>query len=136
MLALASCAPGSSGKSSSTSTADAYTVVDAQFVIDNADSKPLVDVRTAQEYNAGHIPKAVNIEYSEVMSKDATQAAAMVDEYRAAGIGADSDVIIYCRTGKRVKAVAEILWNAGYSNIYLYEGSWTDWTVDPGRPVE
>ena len=133
-LVACSTAPSSSGGESAQS--GDYTAVDAQFVSDNAQSMPLVDVRTAQEYADGHIPGALNIAYSEVMSNDYTQAAAMVDAYAQAGIAPDAEVIIYCRSGKRVKAVAKILADAGYNHIYLYEGSWNDWSSDPARPVE
>ena len=139
-LALGACVVGCSTEPVTTSGGtvkdSVYTEVDAQFVIDNSTSMPLVDVRTADEFAAGHIPGAINIVYSEVMSNDPSQAAALIEQFDDAGIQADSDVIIYCRTGKRAKAVAEILGSVGYSNMHLYTGSWTDWTSDPDRPTE
>ena len=138
-VALLAILAGCSTAPSNGSGESAYTEVDAQFVADNAKSAPampLVDVRTAQEFADGHIPGAINIEYSEVMSNDHSQAAALIEMFEKAGIAHDSDVIIYCRTGKRAKSVADILNGAGYSNIYLYTGSWTDWTSDPSRPTE
>ena len=136
VVALAGCSTAPAKGAGGGAQEDAYTEVDAQFVIDNAGAMPLVDVRTAQEYADGHIPGAINLEYSEVMSQDHSQAAAMIEMYEDAGISPDSDVVIYCRTGKRAKSVADILNGVGYSNIYLYTGSWTDWTSDPSRPTE
>ena len=114
----------------------AYTEVDADFVTQNSGKLPVVDVRTESEFAEGHIPGAVNIEYASTFDKDDVLAEGMVDSYKEAGVSADDEVIIYCRTGKRAASAAAILANYGYTKIDVYTGSWTDWTSDSSRPVE
>jgi len=62
-----------------------------------SDTVLVVDVRTAEEYNAGHIEGARNID----VLKDNFQTEAM------ASIPKDKTVAVYCRSGKRsLKAAA------------------------------
>ena len=51
----------------------------------------LVDVRTAEEYSAGHIPGATNVDF---YSEDFLR---LIE----ASIPKDCPVAVYCRTGKR-----------------------------------
>ena len=70
-------------------------MVFAQII--QSDTVLVVDVRTAEEYNAGHIEGARNID----VLKDNFQTEAM------ASIPKDKTVAVYCRSGKRsLKAAA------------------------------
>jgi rhodanese-related sulfurtransferase len=82
------------------------------------DGARLVDVRSPQEFAAGHVPGAVNIPYDEV-------------ERRAAEVGPPSTpVVLYCRTGRRSGIAAETLERLGYRHVYDL-GPMTAW---PGTP--
>ncbi|MFO0581683.1 MAG: rhodanese-like domain-containing protein [Anaeromyxobacter sp.] len=66
----------------------------------------VVDVRTAQEFAAGHVPGAVNIPFDEI-------------EKRAAELGPPgTKVLLYCRTGRRSGIAAETLRAKGYTNLF------------------
>ena len=56
--------------------------------------------------------------------------------YREAG-PADAPVVSYCNTGHLAAAnwfvLSEVL---GRRDVTLYDGSMSEWTADPGRPVE
>lgn len=69
-----------------------------------SDTVLVVDVRTAEEYNAGHIEGARNID----VLKDNFQTEAM------ASIPKDKTVAVYCRSGKR-KLKAAAIHTAGSS---------------------
>lgn len=85
-------------------------------VVDGATAKALaaagarvVDVRTPQEFAAGHVPGAINIPYEEIGK-------------RAAEIGPPStQVVLYCRTGRRSGIAADALQKAGYSKLYDFK---------------
>ena len=77
----------------------------------------LVDVRTADEYAAGHIPCATNVDWY------ATDFLAKFE----ASIPKDCPVAIYCRTGKRSAEAAAKLAEAGYS-VYNLQGGYEAWT--------
>lgn len=84
----------------------------------------IVDVRTPDEYAAGHVPGAINIPY------DAMDA-------RAAEIIAHKDerVVLYCRSGRRSGIAAKALASKGFVKLGLLEGDMPGWERD-GYPVE
>jgi len=66
----------------------------------------LVDVRSPEEFAAGHISGAVNIPVDEV-------------EGRMGEIGPrDRPVVLYCRSGNRSAHAARILERSGYANVH------------------
>lgn len=72
----------------------------------------LVDVRTANEFNAGHINNALNIDVNE------TDFSQKVDSL----LNKNQPVAVYCRSGKRSKRAAEILVNKGFTVFELNTG--------------
>lgn len=82
----------------------------------NTDEVQLVDVRTGVEYSEGHIPEAININV-------------MDDSFRTLSdslLTKDVPVAVYCRSGKRSKAAADILSKKGFKVYELAKGfnSW------------
>lgn len=73
--------------------------------MDDAMPHTLVDVRTAEEFNAGYIPGAINISLQELQQK-------------LNRIPTDKPVIVYCRSGNRSAFAANILKQAGYTEVY------------------
>lgn len=67
----------------------------------------LVDVRTEQEFVAGHLEGAINIPYDQT---NALMAAIGNDKQR--------EVVFYCRTGNRVGKAMVILKSKGYTSIF------------------
>ena len=69
----------------------------------------LVDVRTPEEYDAGHEECAVNLPYTDIHGMAASQ---LHDKERL--------VIVYCTTGKRCSQAAQSLKYLGYKNVYRW----------------
>lgn len=110
VLGFAAC---SSAQSDSIQTVPAEEF--AQII--KADSVILVDVRTAGEYDAGHIENARNIDV-------------LKDTFRSIAIGTlpkDKTIAVYCRSGKRSLKAAAILAKEGYKVVNL-RGGWMEWT--------
>ena len=65
-----------------------------------------IDVRTAEEYAAGHVSQSINIPYEEITD-------------RVGEVTTDKDALIYvyCRSGRRSGIAMEALEKAGYSNV-------------------
>jgi phage shock protein E len=82
----------------------------------------LLDVRTPEEYDEGHIAGAVNIPVQ------------VLDQYLSS-VPEDRDVVLYCRTGNRSQVAMGILNQAGYQNVYDIEGGTVAWTAQ-NRPLE
>jgi thiosulfate/3-mercaptopyruvate sulfurtransferase len=58
-------------------------------------------------------------------------------EYAAAGITADRDIILYCNSGTEASHVFFALrYLLGYPRVRIYTGSWTQWAERAELPVE
>lgn len=66
----------------------------------------LIDVRTTQEYEEGHLPDAINID---VNSPDF--------EKEIKKLNPKKNYYLYCRSGKRSTAAAEKMESAGFKNV-------------------
>jgi phage shock protein E len=65
-----------------------------------------VDVRTAQEYAAGHVDGAVNIPYTEI-----------VERIGEVADDKDTALYLYCRSGRRSGIATEALEAAGFTHV-------------------
>jgi 3-mercaptopyruvate sulfurtransferase SseA len=126
---------GTSMETTKTATAQ-ITEVDAAYVAQAPAGVTIVDVRTAAEFAAGHIPGAVNIEYSASPCTATTAAQDQAQAYAACGLEADSALVLYCKSGVRAAAAAQLLTQAGYTNVSVYSGSWLDWTSNAQNEIE
>ena len=91
-------------------------ISDAQFTEIQDSDYILVDVRTAEEYESGHIQDAVNFDfYSESFQNDILT------------LDKSSSIILYCRTQNRSTKTANYLKENGYKDITVLEGGITSW---------
>lgn len=67
----------------------------------------LVDVRTAEEFAAGHLPGAINIPLQQ-----------LPNAVLRSGIVKETPLVLYCRSGRRSEMAREILSAAGYTRVY------------------
>lgn len=99
-----------------------------------------VDARSPGEYAAGHIPGAVNLQYTENASDGTPPYVKPQDDLRQmyADIGATPEklVIPYCSTGVRSAVTYFTLRLNGYDKVKLFSGSWVEWTSHPDLPIE
>lgn len=75
----------------------------------------ILDVRTIEEYNEGHIPNAICIP-NETIDESVTEK--LTDKNQL--------ILIYCRSGNRSKQATEKLKNLGYTNLVEFGGI-IDW---------
>lgn len=84
----------------------------------------LLDVRSEEEYQAGHLPNAINIPISE-FEKGIPDVP----------FAKDTTTVVYCRSGPRANRVQQLLKQAGYSGVYDMRGHFTKWQ-DMKLPIE
>lgn len=94
------------------------TAEEAKQIMDDTEGYLILDVRTQEEYDEGHIPGAVVIPHTEV-------------EARAEGELLDKEqvILVYCRSGRRSKLAAQSLADLGYTNVKEFGGI-IDWPYE------
>ncbi len=77
----------------------------------------LIDVRTPEEYNEGHIEGAVNIDfYGEDFLQQLEQK-----------LDKEQPAMLYCRSGRRSAKAAEQMKGLGFKEVYDLKGGILDW---------
>ena len=94
------------------------TAEEAKQIMDSEEGYIILDVRTQEEYDQGHIPGATQISHEEI-------------EEKAEDVLTDKDqlILVYCRSGRRSKLAAEVLVELGYTNIKEFGGI-LDWPYE------
>ena len=93
------------------SAEEAYEMMASQEVV-------VVDVRTQEEYDGGHIESAVLVPDESIGSE---MPEALPDK--------EATLLIYCRSGRRSKDAAQKLLALGYQNVYDFGGV-IDWPYE------
>lgn len=94
------------------------TQEEAKKIIDGQDGYIILDVRTKEEYDAGHIPNAMLLPNEDIGSEDID---ILPDKKQL--------ILIYCRSGNRSKQAAQKLVDLGYENIMEFGGI-IDWPYE------
>ncbi len=99
-----------------------------------------VDARSPEEYAAGHLPGAVNVQYTQNAIAGTppffkTQGD-LIKMYEQIGASTDKLIIPYCSTGVRSAVTYFTLRLIGYDKVKLFSGSWNEWTSHSDLPVE
>lgn len=103
------------------------TVKEAGAIIQDKKGNPdlvVLDVRTKEEFDAGHIDAALNLD---VKSDKFRDEAGKLDKNRK--------YLVYCRSGKRSKAAQEILKELGFKEVINMTGGFMDWEKE-GLPFK
>lgn len=84
----------------------------------------LLDVRRVDEFEAGHIPGAINVPNESIGTEEITE---LPDK--------NQTIYVYCRSGNRSKQAAKKLVRMGYANVIEFGGI-LEYTgeVETGRP--
>mgnify|MGYP006107016675 CR=1 FL=1 len=117
----------------------------------------LLDVRSFEEYNgervmpppgfdhgaerAGRIPGATHLYYGDLINKDdsfkQSDKLRSIIEPICGSSNEEKEIIIYCRLSHRATLVwFSMVFILGYSNVHVYDGSWTEWGSIVGFPIE
>ena len=91
---------------------------EAKSMMTRDDGYIIVDVRRQDEYDSGHIPGAILIPYTEIENK----AIELLPDK-------DTQILVYCRSGRRSKIASESLAKIGYTNVKEFGGI-IDWPYE------
>ena len=117
---------------------DVFVDADAVAAAAEDDDAVVVDTREPWEFEEGHIPGAVNVDWKEVVDDDTRglKPREVVEELlEARGVTRDRRVVLYCNTARRISHTFVVLGWLGFPDVAFYEGSLTEWEAE-GRPIE
>jgi len=83
----------------------------------------ILDVRTPQEYQEGHISNAINIPV-QILGQQLDK----LNNFK------DKKILVYCRSGHRSAIASQILDRAGFKNVYNLKGGLFEWKAS-GLPL-
>ena len=119
---LAGCALSKTKKDTSEDTTDkaAYHKISVEEAYEMMASQEVVvvDVRTREEHESGHIENAVLVPNESIGSE---MPESLPDK--------EATLLIYCRSGRRSKEAAQKLLSLGYQNVYDFGGV-IDWPYE------
>lgn len=104
-------------------------VIDTQSthnMINNNRNNPdfvIVDVRTQNEFNEGHIAEAIMIDMYSADFRD-----------KISALDRNKKYLVYCRTARRSAAAAKMMKEMGFREVYDMAGGINQWKTD-GFPV-
>jgi phage shock protein E len=140
LVPLAACSSGDDGGSTADTTAAAaaesgdqsaaapgvvlVSAADAQAVLESRPDVVTLDVRTPQEFAEGHLAGAQLLDYT------SGEFAARLGE-----LDPGATYVLYCRSGNRSAGAAELMRQAGFTEVYEVDGGILAWEA-AGLPVE
>ncbi|MEO4052926.1 sulfurtransferase [Solibacillus sp. CAU 1738] len=105
---------------------------DVKRIVDGLEKVTLLDARATGRYRgehepidpiAGHIPTAKNFDWEQV-KKGSTLAP---NDVLLSKVSKDEEIVVYCGSGVTASPLFAVLAEAGYENIRVYVGSYSDW---------
>lgn len=122
VLSLSFCVSCKEGIAQEEETIEMVTPDEAEKLSKMKDVK-LLDVRTKEEFNEGHIANAQNLVYDENFSE------------KIGKLNKEKPVIVYCKSGGRSEKCAQILKDSGFVKVYDIKGGITEWKFE-GKKTE
>ncbi|QGX95565.1 sulfurtransferase [Haloplanus rallus] len=135
-------------------TTEATEVAPSSYEVREPESSPLVDFETVRaaldteavivdtreewEYEEGHLPGAVQLDWRELVDEESRglKSCGELESLLAdRGITSDRRIVLYCNTARRISHTYVVLRHLGYERVDFYEGSLTEWN-ERGGPLE
>lgn len=119
-IGLASCG-GNATDEVQTQMNNTYVQIsaaEAKALMDSEKDYVIIDARTQEEFDAGHIPGAVLIPEYEIADRAESE---LTDKNQL--------ILVYCRSGRRSKIASQALVDLGYTNVKEFGGI-IDWEYE------
>jgi thiosulfate/3-mercaptopyruvate sulfurtransferase len=131
---------------------DADLVRSKAVVLANVSSRweQIVDARSAGRFDGsaeetwpgrrrGHIPGSRNLPFDQITdpaTKQLKSAGDLQKLFEGAGVALDRPIVTSCGSGVTACALAFALYLIGHERASIYDGSWSEWGLPDGPPIE
>jgi thiosulfate/3-mercaptopyruvate sulfurtransferase len=105
------------------------------ILVDSREDRRYLGVEEAVDPVAGHIPGAKSYFWKDSLNEQGGWKDADAQKERFTDLQAADEIIVYCGSGVTACPNVMALQAAGYKNVKLYSGSWSDWVSYPDNPV-
>jgi phage shock protein E len=99
-----------------TNSYEKVTIAQTKEMLTNNEIKLIIDVRTKEEYDMGHIENAINIPYDQI--EDNLE---YLKQYK------NDTILVYCRTSNRSTIAANTLHNNNFKKVYAMTDGYSNW---------
>lgn len=107
---------GQNSNAASSASSQKITAAQVKARLDKGDILTVIDVRTPDEYTSGHVPGSILLPFDEIKTKAGQLPPAK-----------NTEIVVYCRSGRRSAIAADTLLSLGYTKIYDM-GAVSTWT--------
>lgn len=97
---------------------DTISLTDWKNNYDNEKEFIIVDVRTPEEFEEGHIENSININFYESNFEDQIN-----------NLDKDKKYLIYCRSGARSSKTLELMKELNFNEVYDLQGGFINWNL-------
>ena len=124
-------------------------VCDSNYIIENIESGLLtaLDARSQDRFfglvpeprsgvRSGHIPNSLNLPFSKVLDGDCFKSPEQLAAIFSDLLGSNANQLVFsCGSGITACIILLSSVIAGYDNVVLYDGSWSDWGSNVALPI-
>lgn len=104
-------------------------------IIDSREPKRYLGLEEPIDPVAGHIPGAINLFWKDALDEAGRWKAQAGQRERFERLDRDAELVVYCGSGVTACPNVLALTEAGFRDVKLYGGSWSDWITYEGNPI-
>jgi thiosulfate/3-mercaptopyruvate sulfurtransferase len=105
-------------------------------LIDSREEKRFKGIEEPIDKVAGHIPGALHYFWQDSLQQDGSWNEKNVLEERFQDLSKNQPIIVYCGSGVTACPNVLALKEAGFQDVKLYVGSWSDWISYSDHPID